>query len=278
MFIMYFLSCSEGTHSEPLLSGSLDVLSYNIHGLPSAVTGDDTQARITQLAPKMNSFDVIGIQEDWMEEFYPILLEGADLPYSDRFDVPYDDEKVYGAGLSFLGRYPIIGSTHIYYESCFGFLDNASDCFASKGLQFLELHVDGMVLHFYNTHLEAGNGVEDHEVRAEQIEMILTQINMYSHDHPVILMGDFNLEPNDEADSSLLSKLRVESGLELTCTLVDCPEPNHIDQIYIRSSANVSLEAVSWDRVEDFVDDVGVPLSDHPAITTQILWSKTGED
>ena len=171
MFLFIFACSSESKDTQGgVASGTLDVLTYNIHALPSAVTGDDTPSRITQIAPLLRDFDLIGIQEDWMDEVHSILVEGAALPYTDRCNIPLDDEKVYGAGLSFLGKSPIISAQHIYYESCFGFLDNASDCFASKGLQLVELDVDGHIVHFYNTHLEAGNDSEDQEVRAQQMQ------------------------------------------------------------------------------------------------------------
>ena len=158
MFVLFF-ACSLETKDIQSSVGTLDVLTYNIHGLPSAVTGDDTEGRLTQIAPLLRDFDVIGMQEDWIDEYHPILVEGAGLPHVDRFDTPLNDDKVYGAGLSFLGKNTILSTQHIYYESCFGFLDNASDCFASKGLQFLELDIEGHIFHFYNTHLEAGNGM-----------------------------------------------------------------------------------------------------------------------
>ena len=278
MFLIFLFACTENINSEEFSSGEIDVLSYNIHGLPSAVTGDDTQARLTQIAPLLDQFDLVGMQEDWIDELYPILLDGSMLPYSDRFDVPYDDDKVYGAGLSFLGKHSIRSSTHIYYESCYGLLDNASDCFASKGLQFLEIQVENMILHVYNTHLEAGNGAEDQEVRTQQIDTIITQINTFSQDHPVILMGDFNLEPDEEEEAVLLDRLREESGLALVCTLLSCPEPNHIDQIYIRSSKSFVFEAFAWERAEYFVDEEGIPLSDHPAIMAKIGWEQVAED
>lgn len=271
MFVLFF-ACSPETKDIQSSMGTLDVLTYNIHGLPSAVTGDDTEGRLTQIAPLLRDFDIIGMQEDWIDEYHPILVEGAGLPHVDRFDAPLNDDKVYGAGLSFLGNNTILSTQHIYYESCFGFLDNASDCFASKGLQFLELDIEGHIFHFYNTHLEAGNGIEDQEVRAQQIETILTEIAQRSKDVPMLLMGDFNLEPDKPEEDLLLARLRDEGGLLHTCTQVDCSEPNHIDQIYIRSSSGIQLDVLSWERKEEFVDDEGAPLSDHPALMTSIQW------
>lgn len=273
LFILACSSLSKENGSESS-SGTLEVLTYNIHALPSAVTGDDTESRVMQIAPLLRDFDLIGIQEDWVDDYHPFLVEGARLPYVDRFDEPLDDEKVYGSGLSFLSKYEIQNPQHIYYDSCFGFLDNASDCFASKGLQLLEIDVNGVVFHLYNTHLEAGNGVEDQEIRAEQIDTILNTIDQNSKNHPVIVMGDFNLEPNKEEEDFLLARLREEAGLRLTCTQVDCSEPNHIDQIYIRPSVDIHFEVLSWDRKEDFADVQGVPLSDHPAIVTTLRWWK----
>ncbi|MAA77695.1 MAG: hypothetical protein CL916_00425 [Deltaproteobacteria bacterium] len=274
MFLILMGGCISASTETDVSLGVLDVLTYNIHALPSAVTGDDTRGRVTEIAPLLKDFDCIGIQEDWINEYHPILVEGSGLPYVDRFDVPLDDEKVYGSGLSFLGKHVIRQSQHIYYDSCFGLLENSSDCFASKGVQFLEIEMNGARVHLYNTHLEAGNGLEDQDVRAQQIETILQEIDSNSPDAPVILMGDFNLEPDKEEEDLLLARIRDEGGFQLTCTQVNCLEPNHIDQIYIRSGIDIELEVLLWERKEDFVDMQGIPLSDHPAIMTRIQWSK----
>lgn len=271
MIFALMIGCTSPS-KDTFSSGTLDVLTYNIHALPSVVTGDDTLGRIHQIAPLLGDFDLIGIQEDWMDEYHSILVESAGLPYVDRFDAPLNDDKVYGAGLSLLGKNNILKAQHIHYESCFGLLENASDCFASKGLQFAELDIEGMTFHVYNTHLEAGSGPEDQDVRALQVDTILTVMAQNSTNLPVILMGDFNLEPDKEEEDMLLSRLRDEAGLRLTCTQVDCAEPNHIDQIYIRSGNDVGLDVLLWERREDFIDEQGVSLSDHPAIMTTIQW------
>jgi hypothetical protein len=55
---------------------------------------------------------------------------------------------------------------------------------------------------------------------------------------------------------------------------VDCPEPNHIDQMYIRSGDEIALYVFSWERMTSFIDQQGVELSDHPAIMSQIRWER----
>ena len=63
--ILIWLACSDPASKEVW---ELEVLTYNVHGLPSVVTGDDTEERIQQIAPLLSSYELIGLQEDFMEE------------------------------------------------------------------------------------------------------------------------------------------------------------------------------------------------------------------
>ena len=272
--IMIFLLVSCTPKQEIPQEGDFSVLSYNIHGLPSAITGDDTTMRMNLIAPLLNDFLLVGLQEDWMQEHHETIMDGNSHPYERYFDEKIDEEKVYGAGLSFLSTYSIIDHQHIHYESCFGYLENSSDCFASKGLQFMEIALhDDVIIHIYNTHLEAGGGQEDHLVRQEQIESILQALQSYSLDHPVIVMGDFNLRYSDPIDLPLLEKLIEEGNLEQSCFATSCTEEDHIDQIFFRSSTQTTLQVNSWTRNNYFIDDEGIDLSDHPAISSSFSWS-----
>jgi len=268
----WLMACTEPA-SESLV-GSFSVLSYNIHGLPAEVTGDDTDARIEEIAPRLNDFDIIGLQEDWMDDNSLQLQEQSVYSNFDRFDTPRSDEQVYGAGLSFLGTYPITKTEHIYYDRCNGLFDNGADCFASKGFQYLVLDVSGSFsLHIYNTHLEAGNSDVDHDIRSEQLETILAHLNAIE-DEPVILMGDFNLSSADPKEDTLLRDFREMGGLRQTCIELACEEPYHIDQIFFRSGQDVQLQVEEWQRDRSFVDSQGVDLSDHPAIVSLFRWQR----
>lgn len=249
-------------------SGQLQVLSYNIHGLPPAITDDDTTARVEAIAPLLQNYDLIGIQEDWMLENHDLLLSGSGFPHNDYFDEVLDDSKVYGAGLTWLSNHALQNIEHHFYDDCHGTVDNASDCLASKGIQQATITMDGSTITILNTHLEAGNGDTDQGIRQAQIEHIIS-LDVKT---PVILMGDFNLHPEDDADLAILEQLESIGGFQNACWVLDCPEPNHIDQIWFRSNESISLTALSWSRPTDFVDDNGVPLSDHPPIAANIQW------
>jgi len=270
--IMSFVGCSTDTPTQQpqQTSGQFSVLTYNIHGLPPEVTNDDTTRRIEQIAPLLADYDVVGLQEDWIVENHDILIDNTDFQTIDAFDEPSTDEKVYGSGLSLLSDFSLVEFNHIYYDRCNGYIDSASDCFASKGVQSAVLDIDGHEFTILNTHLEAGSGDLDDEIRFEQIQTIVEILETTVT--PVILLGDFNLRPNDESDVEALQLLETQN-MRHTCWEVECSEPNHIDQIWIRSTERIDLQIESWIAPNNFVDAQGVDLSDHPPIVANLRWS-----
>jgi len=260
------LGCNE---SSPPLEGTLNVLTYNIHGLPSEVTGDDTQGRIEMIAPLLNAYDIIGIQEDWMDENHVILDDTLDKPVKRRFD---DISRgVYGSGLSFFSMGRAVEDSDFHYENCYGSLDNSSDCLASKGVQITRIEIEsGVEIDFYNTHLEAGGGTEDAAVRQSQINEVIGHLQRWSTTRAVVFTGDFNLHASDSADAPLLEQLLVEGGLRDACNEIECIENEHIDRIFIRDGEDITLKVADWSRETQFVDSAGSALSDHPAIASRI--------
>ena len=82
-----FIVCLACTEQKDVPSnGTLTVLTYNIHGLPPEITNDDTAGRIQQIAPLLEEYELVGIQEDWMTDNREPLLNLNNLPYSDVFD------------------------------------------------------------------------------------------------------------------------------------------------------------------------------------------------
>ncbi len=267
--LLTFLGCSDSDTKDAPSSGTFSVLTYNIHGLPPEVTGDDTTGRIEQITPLLDDYDLVGLQEDWIEDNREIWIEGAGFEHIDVFDTPLDAEKVYGSGLSLLSKHPLRESKQVYYHGCNGYIDSASDCFASKGVQIASVTMGDSPLHILNTHLEAGNNEVDSDIRSDQIDTIITETNRL--EGAVILMGDFNLEPNDPIDMEMLDRLS-EVGLSHACWELDCAEPNHIDQIWYRSGDTLTLTLDSWEHPSHFIDADGVDLSDHPPIVGVFGW------
>ncbi len=254
-------------------AGELRVLTYNVHGLPSLITGDDTPGRMREIAPRLTTHDIIGLQEDFDADNHSNLVSASDHDTALWFDDKLPD-RIYGSGLSMLARAPLVDHQHVHYTTCNGTTDAASDCLASKGFQAVRIRIGGDTLDVYNTHLEAGGGAADNEARSAQVDALVTSLNDWSDGHAVIFTGDFNLRESDPEDLPLIDHLLGATDLQRTCWAVDCDSPNHIDKILFRSSSRLHLNPTGWANVEaDFRDEASVPLSDHPAIEGTFDWT-----
>ncbi|MCO4762254.1 MAG: hypothetical protein KC502_12160 [Myxococcales bacterium] len=263
----------------PVTSGTFIALTYNVKGLPDAITGWDTADHMKQISPLLNGFDLIGIQEDFVAANHAHLAKDVTLThkdwYSDKLPATKDVPKAYGSGLALFSHFPALKTGHTHYAGCVGIFDHASDCLASKGVMFTRIalsdHPDA-VLDVYNTHMEAGGGKEDNAVRAEQVDHVIKLIEENSKGHAVLFMGDTNLRPSKAVDKTQIDKLDKAAGLVDACAAVTCPETNHIDRFHFRSGDKVKLTATSWKNEKKFIDDKGKDLSDHPAISTHFTW------
>ena len=155
--------------------------------------------------------------------------------------------------------------------------DGSSDCLASKGFQATSIKLGGARLDLYNTHHEAGGGAEDNAARTTQVEELLRSVQERSEEHAVLLTGDFNLRLTDPEDVDLLLAYDA-AGLPRACDLLDCPEPDHIDHIRLRSGTELELEVLDWSRETRFVTEEGTDLSDHPAIAVTVAWRLPGAE
>ena len=254
--------------------GVLRVLTYNVHGLPSLITGDDTVGRIGSIGPLLEEFPLIGLQEDFTPEGHEVLMEAVSHDVRPWFDATLEG-RFYGSGLTLLSRAEQVGYHEQHYSDCHGVVDGASDCLASKGVQRVRLRLGpDAEIDVYNTHIEAGNGKSDEAVRGVQVSEVIQLIEAQSAGMALVLMGDFNLSGSDEVDAALTEKLLRDAGLQTLCDAVACGDPGRIDKILFRSGERVQLEARAWSVEERFVDEAGTALSDHEAIGGELHWSR----
>ena len=256
-------------------AGTFSALSYNVYGLPSFVAGGDTGERMKQIGPLISVFDVVGVQEDFIDDNHALLADACTLTTRTRF-ADMLTGKVYGSGLATFSSMPLVQHEGLHYSTCHGLAGNGSDCFASKGILFNRLQVaKGAELDLYTTHLDASGSPGDEEARKVQVGEALAFIKKNSEGRAVIWLGDFNLRPNDPPDKPLLDKIVAETGMKTACDALTCGEPNHIDRIYFRSGLGLELEASGWTNEEHFLDEAGEDLSDHPPISATFSWKST---
>lgn len=280
MLIPILLACTsppEPTEDLPT-SGGFRALTYNVAGLPDGLSSAEQpgKERMPQIAALLGEYDFVGLQEDFVEENHALLVDTAH-ETEEWFDATYDDaevEPVMGSGLSVLGRgFEVLDYFEEHYTQCYGTIDNASDCLASKGFQVLRVSLGGEELDIYNTHHEAGGGEEDDAARRSQVEQVLASMAGRSAGRAILFMGDTNLRWSDEEDVDEL-ELYASAGLIDACDATACPEPDHIDRFYTRDSETLALTVTEWLRDERFVDGDGMDLSDHPAIGMSLEWER----
>ncbi|MCB9679262.1 MAG: endonuclease/exonuclease/phosphatase family protein [Alphaproteobacteria bacterium] len=253
--------------------GTLDLLTYNVQGLPDPLTESDrlNVDRMNAIAPLLDAFDIVGLQEDFDASNHALLTDPASHDVKEWFSAPVDESRAYGAGLALLSRAAEVGYVETHYAQCNGVFDGASDCLASKGFQRLSVQLGAHVVDLINTHHEAGGGPEDDAARRSQVLEVIAAIDA-NPDHAVIFMGDTNLRPSDPEDVDELA-LYADAGLRDACVELDCAEPDHIDRFLIRDAPGIALSVDDW-RNEDptFRFPEGDPMSDHPPISITLSW------
>lgn len=135
-------------------SGTFNLLTYNVAGLPSwlgdnGIPGDKgTNAASIGALFASGGYDIIHIQEDFA---YNRQIYGADNhPHRTKHagNVPFGD------GLDTLSNYEwTAGLTRRKWEKC-SIIE--ADCLTPKGFSFMRANVDGVDVDLYNLHADAG--------------------------------------------------------------------------------------------------------------------------
>lgn len=265
-------SGSESSSTGPVAEGSLDVLTYNVAGLPQGISSSDPERYIPQISPLLNAYPLVLVQEDFW--YHTELSADVTLPHVSE---PHnDDPEANGIGDG-LNRYseftfdPVV--ERVPWYACHGQLDCSSDCLASKGWSFSRMTIDeGVELDVYNLHMEAGGCPEDLEIRTNSAIDLAEAIAERSEGRALIVAGDFNLRATDPEDVEPLMLVMEGAGLIDACDAVDCGD-QRIDHIMIRSGNRVGLNVENWRVPEEFVDaEDGAALSDHLPVASVISY------
>jgi len=255
------------------------VLSYNTHGLPGWVAGDDPERRFPRIGALVQRYDVALLQEDFAH--HPVLRGAAAPLLMERGNPSRFRGSALcllfceGSGLSFATRLPrawLVDLASAAYEACAGWLGGANDCLATKGFQHARLVLGGTLeVHFVNTHLDAGRSAEDRAARRVQLERLRAHLEREAAGAALVLGGDLNLDAADPEDAALRDAFVAALGLADTGAKATPGAPwPQLDYLYQRSGSTVRLELLDAGEAPGFVDGAGAPLSDHPALFARL--------
>ncbi|MEV3912346.1 MULTISPECIES: jacalin-like lectin [Streptomyces] len=273
-------------------SGSFSVLSYNVAGLPEAVSSASTprESSTTAIGQRIAPYDIVHVEEDFN---YHAYLYAGDTSHAYR--TPTSGGAGIGSGLNTLSKLPYDGDDfeRVRWNSC---QVDSGDCLTPKGFTFMrERLAEGVYVDFYNLHTNAGTNDGDLASRADNLNQLTAFIQTHSAGNAVVVMGDTNTRYTRSGDT--IAEFAAANGLTdpwvklirggtppakgsdaLVCDQTGPTVPNTcevVDKVLYRSSKLVSLNATAYNNEHaKFLTDAGLMLSDHDPISVGFTWSR----
>ncbi|MEV7343422.1 jacalin-like lectin [Streptomyces sp. NPDC093544] len=273
-------------------SGTFNVLSYNVAGLPEAISSAPTprESSTTTIGQRIAPYDIVHAQEDFN---YHAYLYAADTAHAYRTATSGGAST--GSGLNTLSKisYDADDFERVGWNSCQ--LDSG-DCLTPKGFTFMrERLAEGVYVDFYNLHTNAGTSDGDLASRADNLNQLTAFIKTHSAGNAVVVMGDTNTRYTRSGDT--IAEFAAANGLTdtwvqlirggtppakgsdaLVCDQTGATVPNTcevVDKILYRGSKLVSLDATGYNNEHaGFLASDGLMLSDHDPITARFTWSR----
>ena len=246
---------------------TVSVLSYNVAGLPAGISSSEPDVNTPIISPLLNDYDIVLVQEDFI--YHRDLARDAEHTFhSEEKEL---GEKLVNDGLNRFSQYAFGELARFPWPSCYGdamggTVTGAGDCLAEKGFSAALTDLGlGSDIPIVNLHMEAGDGPEDREVRAEGVRFMIDYLTQEYPEEAMIVAGDFNLHGDQEPDIINLNLLKDELNIVDACEVLECGD-DRIDRVFFRSGPGIEIEALTWEIPDHFIDANGAPLSDHDPI------------
>ncbi|MFI9767832.1 jacalin-like lectin [Streptomyces sp. NPDC052415] len=253
-------------------SGSFDVLTYNIAGLPLGLGDSDPETNTPLIGQRLGPYDIVHVQEDF--NHHASLYAHDTHPHR----TATSGGAGLGDGLNTLSHFAFEDFERVDWRDCTG-----TDCLTPKGFTLARVRLaEGAFVDLYNVHTNADVTDAALAARRANIEQLSDFIQANSAGNAVIVMGDTNTRYTRAGDN--IRTLVSENGLRdpwvdlvrggsapapgsdaLVCDAAaptdDCEV---VDKILYRGSGLVSLNATSYHNAwASFLREDGEHLSDH---------------
>ena len=175
----------------------LDVLTFNAALLPEVVASTGQAWRAAVMAPHLTGYDVLVLQELFVDSWREGLLEELAPYYPYRTAVVGEDGARgnplrQDGGVVILSRWPIVSSANL----TFGAVCSGTDCLADKGVAYAAVLKGDRRYHVFGTHAQSVYGFGVAGVRARQFALWRSFLDGLAipADEPVLLTGDLNVD------------------------------------------------------------------------------------
>ncbi|MDL2080328.1 jacalin-like lectin [Streptomyces sp. GXMU-J15] len=253
-------------------SGSFNVLTYNIAGLPLGLGDSDPETNTPLIGRRLGPYDIVNVQEDF--NYHASLYANDTHPYR----TPTSGGAGFGDGLNTLSDFVFEDFQRVRWNDCTG-----TNCLTPKGFSLARVRLaEGVFVDLYNVHTNADTDDAALAARRANIEQLSAFVRANSAGNAVIVMGDTNTRYTREGDN--IRTLLAENGLRdpwvdlvrggaapapgsepLVC---DAEAPTDdcevVDKVLYRGSGLVSLDATRYaNEWASFLRSDGEHLSDH---------------
>lgn len=274
---------------KPNFSLRLRVFNLNCWGIP--YLSKHLSDRMKRLGDFLNveSFDLALLEEVWSEQDFQYLRQKLLPTYPAAH---YFRSGIIGSGLCVFSKHPIQELTqHVYTLNGYPYMLQHGDWFCGKAVGLLVLHLSGLVLNAYVTHLHAEYSRQKDIYLAHRVAQAWELAHFIQHTSKkadvVLLCGDLNLHPKDLGCRLLKEwtglrdaylETRDFKGSEEGCTMV--PENCYVNQQELEPfPCGIRIDYVLFKAVSGFYISCktlktttghdphsGTPLSDHEAL------------
>src|SRR5690606_17101089 len=173
-----------------------DVLTFNTALLPEPVSYTLPSVRAGLMAPHLEGYDALVLQEAFVDGWRDALLDALAAAYPYRGDLVGSDGAGglglrQDGGILILSRWPIVRTATLTFgDTCSG-----TDCLADKGVAYVAIRKGDHTYHVFGTHAQSSFGLDAAAVRARQFELFAAFVAEQDipTDEVVLLAGDFNV-------------------------------------------------------------------------------------
>lgn len=281
------LGCLVSTSA--LADGQVSLLTYNVAGLPAALSSGNPATNTALISPLLNAYDLVNVQEDF--NYHQDLIGEIEHTYL----LPFSGVAVAGDGLNTFAFATVGDFTRVTWDECYGFFTNGADCLTPKGFSRARVYLSGGArVDLYNVHADAGTDSGSNAARAANLLQLLDYIEEHSAGYAVIVAGDLNSRYTRATDvlHDYIAAGFEDAWVEVARAgvypvsgapaLTDCTDKSsgvceRVDKVLYRSSADVSLAVLDSYVPSNFVDASGAELSDHDPVLAVLEYAYTGQ-
>jgi endonuclease/exonuclease/phosphatase (EEP) superfamily protein YafD len=195
------LTAASATPAAAADSGSFNVLTYNIAGLPLGLGDSDPETNTPLIGQRLGPYDIVNVQEDF--NYHASLYANDKHPHR----TATSGGAAFGDGLNTLSDHPFEDFQRVKWKDCTG-----TNCLTPKGFSLARVRLaEGVFVDLYNVHTNADSTDDALAARRANVEQLSDFIQANSAGNAVIVMGDTNTRYTRTGDN--IRTLLSENGL-----------------------------------------------------------------